>query len=251
MRRVLSLLLKVLLGLGLLLVLAVVGVLVALRVPRVQTDVAHRVARLLTEKLGQQVLIGSVDVRPFSRVLLDEVRVNDRRGGEIFSVGRADADISLFSVFDPRHLHISKVILNEPRFELKNLPGQPDSTTFDQFMAAVRRLTGPADTTKSAPFDFKIAEIGLRNGHFAIEKMGDPREPTYGRTIDYDHLLVDSIYADLSNIRLADTLAVRISHAARRGNAFPYPAQRNNVRYAIWTRLLGVQTTCACKWDAA
>ncbi|WP_210518695.1 translocation/assembly module TamB domain-containing protein [Hymenobacter terricola] len=212
MRRFFSILLKVLLGLGLVLVLVVVGALGALRVPSVQTRLAHEAADVLTQKLGQQVTIGRVDVRPFSRVLLDGVRVQDRRGGELFSIGRADADISLFSVFDPRHLHIATLTLNEPRFELKNLPGQPDSTTFSQFMRAIKRLMGPSDTTKSAPFDFKIADIALRNGHFAIEKADKPHAKTYGQSIDYDHLLVDSIYADISKVHLGDTLGLRISH---------------------------------------
>lgn len=212
MRRFFSILLKVLLGFGLLLVLAVVGALVALRIPSVQTRIAHEAADMLTRKLGQTVTIGRVDVRPFSRVLLDAVRVQDRRGGELFSIGRADADISLFSVFDPRHLHIGTLTLNEPRFELKNLPGQPDSTTFSQFTAAVKRLLGPStDTSKSAPFDFQIAKVALRNGHFAIEKSDVPHAKTYGQSIDYDHLLVDSIYADVSQIQLKDTLRLRIS----------------------------------------
>ncbi len=212
MRRFLAILLKVLLGLGLLLVLAVVGALLALRVPSVQTRLAHEAAAVLTRKLGQPVTIGRVDVRPFSSVLLEGVRVQDQRGGELFSVGRADADISLFSVFDPRHLHVGTLTLNEPRFVLRNLPGQPDTTTFSQFVRAVKRLVGPStDTTRSAPFDFKVAKVALRNGHFAILKDDVPRSKTYGRSIDYDHLVVDSIYADVSNIHLGDTLGLRIS----------------------------------------
>ena len=205
-------LLKILLGLGLLVVLAVVAALVALRIPSVQTRLAHKAANVLTQKLGQQVTIDGIDIRPFSRVLLDGVSVKDRRGGELFSIGRADADISLFSVFNPRHLHIATLTLNEPRFELKNLSGQPDSTTFSQFMTAVKRLVGPSkDTSKSAPFDFQITAVALRNGHFAIEKSDVPHAKTYGRSIDYDHLLVDSIYADISKIQLKDTLRMRIS----------------------------------------
>ena len=213
MRRFFAILLKILLGLGLLVVLAVVGALVALRIPSVQTRLAHEAADVLTRKLGQQVTIGAVDIRPFSRVLLDGVSVKDRRGGELFSIGQADADIALFSVFDPRHLHIATLTLNEPRFELKNLPGQPDTTTFSQFMRAVKRLIGPPkDTAESAPFDFQVAQVALRNGHFAIEKSDAPHSKTYGRSIDYDHLLVDSIYADISKIRFEDTLRLRISH---------------------------------------
>ena len=212
MQRFFAILLKVLLGLGLVVVLAVVGVLLALRVPSVQTRLAHEAATFLTKKLGQPVTIGSVDVRPFSSVLLTGVRVQDRRGNELFSVGRADADISLFSVFDARHLHVGTLTLNEPRFELRNLAGQPDSTTLDQFISAIKRLVGPAkDTTKSAAFDFQVAKVALRNGHFGIERGDAPRAKTYGKSIDYDHLSADSIYADLSNIHLGDTLGVRIS----------------------------------------
>lgn len=212
MRRFLAILLKILLGLGGLLVLIVVGALLALRVPSVQTRIAHEAADVLTRKLGQPVTIGRVDVRPFSSVLLEGVRVQDPTGGELFSIGRADADISLFSVFDPRHLHVGTLTLNEPRFVLRNLPGQPDTTTFSHFLLAVKRLIGPStDTTKSAPFDFQVAKVALRNGHFAILKDDVPRAPSYGKSIDYDHLVVDSIYADVSNIRLGDTLGVRIS----------------------------------------
>jgi hypothetical protein len=210
-RRALSILLKVLLGLGLLLVLALVGVLIALRIPSVQTRIAHEAATMLTRKLGQQVIIGRVDVRPFSRVLLDGVQVLDRAGGELFSIGRADAEIALFSVFDPSHLHIGKLTLNEPRFEMKNLAGQPDSTTLDQFISAIKRLTGPSTDTTKSTFDFKISDISLRNGHFAIEEVGDPLEPYYGRSIDYDHLVVDSIYADIIGLHLGDTLRAKLS----------------------------------------
>ena len=210
MRRVVSILLKVLLGLVLAVVLLVVGALVAIRLPKVQTYVAQQATELLTKRLGQEVSIGQVDVRPFSRVLLDDVRVRDRRGGELLSVGRADASISVFSIFSPDELRLSRLTLEEPRFILRNRAGQPDSTTFDQFLAAVKRLVGPPKDTTSSGFDFGIDAVALRNGHFAIEKEGDPREPYYGQSIDYDHLVVDSIYADISQIRLGDTLALRI-----------------------------------------
>ncbi len=210
MRRVLSFLLKLLLGLVGLAVLLLVGVLLALRVPAVQTRVAQRATAVLSQKLGQRVEIGRVDIRPFSRVLLDGVRVLDQRGGVLFSVDRADADIALFSVFNPRHLHVGQLVLNEPRFELRNLPGQPDTTILSQFLAAVRRLSGPSDSTKSAPFDFQIASISLRNGHFILDKPDNPRQPHYGRSIDYAHMQVDSIYADISHVRLGDTLAMQI-----------------------------------------
>ncbi|QKG53448.1 translocation/assembly module TamB domain-containing protein [Hymenobacter sp. BRD67] len=213
MRRFLHILLKILLGLAVVLVLAVGGILLALRVPSVQTRVAHQVAEVLTRKLGQEVEIGSVDVRPFSHVLLEGVRVLDRRGGELFGVGQADADIKLFSVFDPRHLHVGTLTLTEPRFVLRDVAGRPDSTTLDQFLAAIKRLSGAPDTsTTSKPFDFQLHEVAIRNGHFAIERPDRPREAFYGRAIDYDHLVADSIYATISQLNWkSDTLRARIA----------------------------------------
>ncbi|MBT9391577.1 translocation/assembly module TamB [Hymenobacter sp. NST-14] len=201
MPRFLSVLLKVVFALLLLLVLALTGALVALRVPSVQTNLAQRAARVLTEKLGQKVQVGRVDIRPFSRVLLEGVRVLDRRGNELFSIGRADADIKLFSVFDPSHLHVGRLTLEEPRFHLVTYRNQPDSTTLDQFISSVKRLLGPSDTTKaSQPFDFQIEALSLRNGRFVLERQDEPRIPEYGRVMDYAHMRLDSIYADADQL---------------------------------------------------
>ena len=214
MRRAFRLLLSVLLWVLGLAVVAVVAVLLALRVPSVQTRVAHEVATVLTRKLGQEVTIGSVDVRPFSHVLLEGVNVLDRTGKELFGVGRVDANIQLFSVFDPRHLHVGTLTLEEPRFMLRDVAGHPDSTTLDQFLSALRRLTGPPDTTQteSKPFDFQLHDIAIRNGHFGLERPGEPRSKEYGRSVDYAHLQVDSIYADISQLNWkTDTLRARIA----------------------------------------
>ncbi|WP_460584255.1 translocation/assembly module TamB domain-containing protein [Hymenobacter arcticus] len=212
MRRVLRILLRILLGLAVVLVLAVGGILLALRVPSVQTRVARQVAQVLSQKLGQSVTIGSVDVRPFSHVLLEGVRVLDRRGGELIAVGRADADIQLFSVFDPRHLHVGTLTLTEPHFALRDVAGQPDSTTLDQLLRAIKRLSGPPDTTTSKPFDFQLHDVAIRNGQFTLERPDRPREKYYGKAVDYAHMQVDSIYADISALNWkTDTLRARVA----------------------------------------
>jgi hypothetical protein len=213
-RRAIRILLKTLLGLLVVVLVVVGGTLLALRVPSVQTRLVQKATAVLTQRLGQVVEIGSVDVRPFSHVLLNGVRVRDRRGGELFSIGQADADIQLFSVFNPRHLHVGTLTLTEPRFALRDVAGQPDSTTLDQFLTAIRRLTGPPDTTKtkSQPFDFQIHDIALRNGHFELERPDRPRDPAYGRSIDYAHMQVDSIYGNVSGLDFkSSTLKARIA----------------------------------------
>ena len=207
-----------LLGVALLLV---GGALVALRQPRVQTWAARRAAGVLTEKLGHEVTIGSVDVRPFSRVVLDRVRVLDRRRQELFNIGRLDADVSVFSVFSPDKLYINTLTLAEPRFRMVTYPGS-DSTNLDTFLAAVQRLLGPPsqDTSRST-FDFKIEAIALENGRFELTDAGTPRMQEPG--LDYAQLYLDSIYGRLSGIRLAgDSVRAQVTELQtidRRGNA--------------------------------
>ncbi len=214
MRRAFRILFKTLLSLLVLVLLLVGGALLALRVPSVQTSLVQKAAAVLTDKLGQRVEIAGIDVRPFSHVLLEGVRVRDRRGGELFSIGRADADIQLFSVFDPSHLHVGTLTLDEPRFALRDVAGQPDSTTLDQFLSAIRRLAGPPDSTKkdSKPFDFQLHNIAIRNGHFELERPDRARDPAYGRSIDYAHMQVDSVYANISALNFrTDTLRARVA----------------------------------------
>ncbi|MCC2547097.1 translocation/assembly module TamB domain-containing protein [Hymenobacter sp. BT175] len=214
MPRPLRLTLTILLSVLLLLVVLAGGVLVALRVPSVQTRIAHTVAGKLSDKLGFPVTIGRVDLRPFSRLLLVDVRVLDRQGGELFNIGRADADIAMFSVLDPTRLHVDQLILEEPRFALVTYAGSPETTNLDQFLLAVKRLVGPTDTTKaSTPFELKLSSLGIRNGRFVLDRQDLPREPSYGRTIDYGHMRVDSIYGDFHHIKLiGDTIATHIGN---------------------------------------
>lgn len=210
------------LGLLTLVLLLVGGALVALRFPSVQTRVAHKVAAILTDKLQHQVTIGRVDVRPFSHVLLDQVRVLDTRQQELFNIGRLDADISLFSIFDPTKLHIGTLKLVEPRFAMVTYAGT-NSTNLDSFLHRIQELVGPSsDTTKSA-FDFKIHGITLENGRFILDDQNEKPVESAIPTMDYAHMRLDSIYGELTDIELTgDTIRAQVNRLRtvdRRANA--------------------------------
>ncbi|RTQ50026.1 hypothetical protein EJV47_10310 [Hymenobacter gummosus] len=211
--QVIKAILKVLLGLVLLLALLLGAAILALRIPAVQTEVAQRAAEILSDKLEQPVSIGRVDVRPFTKVVLERVQVLDRRGGPLFYIGELEADVSTFSVFSPNKLYLSKVTLTEPRFELVTYPGaQNEETNLDEFLTAFQRLLGAPDTTKTTkPFDFKVEAVSLQNARFVLDRKDKPRAPEYGKSMDYDHMYIDSVYADLSQIWFrGDTIHAQI-----------------------------------------
>ncbi len=208
------------LTLVLLALLLVGGALVALRMPSVQTWAAHKAATTLTQKLGHEVTIGRVDVRPFSRVLLDQVRVLDYKKKELFNIGRLDANISLFSIFHPDKLHISTLRLVEPRFRMVTYAGT-DSTNLDTFIGAVKRLIGPASDTTASSFEFKIEAVALENGRFILDNENVPRQKEPG--FDYAHMRLDSLYGDLTKLNLGtDSIGAQVTNLRtvdRAGNA--------------------------------
>ena len=96
--------LKIVLGLLLFLLLLFAVVFVVIRFPGVQTRVAQKVAAYLSEAVEHEVTVGRVDITFFSNVVLENVRVLDYLDNELLYIGRAEADIDAFSIFEPNNL---------------------------------------------------------------------------------------------------------------------------------------------------
>nr|WP_157578669.1 translocation/assembly module TamB [Pontibacter roseus] len=191
-----------------LLLLVVFGVFfVAIRYPGVQTKMAQKAADYISRTIGHDVTIGRVDIEFFSNVILERVRVLDYRGEEMFYVGRAEADISVFSIFQPNTLSIATLELQEPRANLVKYAGT-DSLNLTTFLTSLGDLI-TKDTTKPAqPFSFSIEELVLKNGSFTYDDFNKPRAD-YG--IDYFHMAIDSVSGRFTEFEPGDTLKVRVT----------------------------------------
>ncbi|MBF9254951.1 translocation/assembly module TamB domain-containing protein [Pontibacter sp. 172403-2] len=195
------------LGLFLFLLLLFATVFVAIRLPSVQTKVAQKAAAYLSETLNHQVTIGSVDIEFFSNVILEKVRVLDRHDEEMFYVGRAEADISAFSILHPNKLSIASLELQQPHANLVKYEGS-DSLNLSTFISALNKLIVKDTTKTSQPFDFSIDELILQNGHFTYDDFNKPRA---ANGMDYFHLRLDSISGSFDAFVLEDTLKVNIT----------------------------------------
>nr|WP_299990686.1 translocation/assembly module TamB domain-containing protein [uncultured Pontibacter sp.] len=199
--------LKIVLALILLLLVTFAVVFVAIRYPGVQTKVAQKAADYISRTIDHEVTIGRVDIEFFSNVILEQVKVLDYRGEELFYVGRAEADISLFSIFRPNTLGIATLELQEPRANLVQYEGT-DSLNLSAFITSLGNLITKDTTKASQPFEFSIDELIIRNGTFTYDDFNRP--PTdYG--IDYFHLGIDSISARFTEFEPGDTLKVRVT----------------------------------------
>ncbi|WP_125077818.1 translocation/assembly module TamB domain-containing protein [Rufibacter latericius] len=206
-------------------VLLVGGLALALRFPSVQTKVARKAASVLSETIHHQVTIGTVDVRFFKSVLLNEVRVLDRQKKTLFYVGQADADIGFFQLFksnplhiplfgkrevvlpwakfQPNRLHIASLTLTRPEANLIKYEGT-DTLNMSTFITALSNLVTKDTTKAKTPFDFKIDEIVLKDGLFTYHNFNIPRTD-YG--LDYQHMDLERINGRFSEISLkGDTI---------------------------------------------
>ncbi len=180
---------------------------VAIRYPGVQTKVAQKAASWLSKALKHEVTVGRVDIEFFSNVILERVQVRDNRQNEMFYVGRAEADISLFSIFHPDKLSIATLELQEPRANLVKYAGA-DSLNLSSFIRALNELMVKDTTRQGKPFEFKIDELVLKNGNFTYDDFNIPRAP---HGMDYRHLALANISGRFDEITLEDTIKVRVT----------------------------------------
>ena len=210
--------LKIALGLIVFFVVVAGLLLLAIRIPAVQTKAVQKASALLSERLGHQVTVEGVDIRFFSRVLFDQVRVLDYRQEELFYIGHVDADISVFSLFQPNELKIASLTLEEPRVSLVRYAGT-DSLNVATFIQALNQLIKKKETTGPSSFTFDLTVLHLRNGRLAYH---DQNDTTTNFGIDYGNLIVDSLYGNFLNLDfLGDTIRTEVeglqAHEIRSG----------------------------------
>ncbi|GAB3200576.1 hypothetical protein ABID22_003756 [Pontibacter aydingkolensis] len=200
--------LKIVLGLILFLLLLFAGVFVAIRFPGVQTRIVQKVAAYFSDRLGHEVSIGSVDIFFFSNVVLEDVLVKDYRNNELFYIGRAEAEIDTWSVFNPNTLHIGTLTLDQPRASLI-VYEKTDSLNISRFISALGDLFVKDTTKPSEPFYFTLDELVLNNGRFIYD---DFRKAPAAEGMDYFHMTFENINGRFNELQLEDTLKANITN---------------------------------------
>ena len=214
MRQFFSIFFQTLLYLFLTMVVLAVGVLLGLQIPAVQTRLAQEVARRVSDKLLFPVSIDGVSIKWFDSLTLEGVRIQDRQGRPMITVGRLDADYNLRNLIDSsaHNLHLDEVVLYRPDVRMIKNPKTGD-TNLDEFIARIGELT--SDPTKPSVADqnvpFTVARVTLAEGSYTLE---DPREPRMRDTkrFDYNHFTLQNLNASIRNLLvLGDTIALDVN----------------------------------------
>ncbi len=195
-------------GVGLL-----VGAMLAVQIPAVQTRLAQEGATYLSKKLLFPVTIAGVSIKWFDSLTLEGIRILDRQNRPMITVGRLDANYSLRNLIDSsaHNLHIDEVVLYRPDVQMVKNPLNGD-TNLDEFIARIEALTADPDNPgipdQNVPFT--VGRVTLADGSYTLF---DPREPLLNdsKRFDYDHFTIQHINADATNLLvLGDTVALNI-----------------------------------------
>ncbi|WP_083227981.1 translocation/assembly module TamB domain-containing protein [Mucilaginibacter sp. PPCGB 2223] len=166
-----------------------------------QTWLAKKATTYLSKELKTTVSIGSIDVRPFSSVVIEDFYVLDRQKDTLVSTPKLTVDLLNFSIFRNIKNHVidfSLVQLDNGSVYLKK---QKDSTTNFKFIVDHFKST---DTTKSTgkPWSINFQKVVLNNLHFRYKNQLStevtPAQVNFN-DVDVQHMSTVLINPDFKN----------------------------------------------------
>lgn len=181
-------------------------VVVLLHVPVVQSNLAHKSAELISQKLGTKVQIGSVSLGLLNRIILDDVLIEDQQKHQMLVCHRLSAKVDVIELINGCINISSAQIFGMNACLTKANAKAPLNCQF------VLDSLASKDTTKHTPLDLHIASLIIRNSGVSYDQLDQPRQ--YG-VFDTHHISIDKISSHIMLYALTDdSLSVRVKKIA-------------------------------------
>lgn len=142
---------------------------VLLKIPAIQGRVGAFVGNALQQTLGTEVRVGSVDVRLFNRVVVDNLLVFDQQNNEMLRASRVSAGVELLPL-----LHGEIKITSAQLFGMTAHLSRKDADSPMNIQFAIDALASK-DTTAQAPLNLSIASLVIRNGRVTFDQYDVPK----------------------------------------------------------------------------
>jgi len=171
------------------------AVTVLLHVGAVQAFLGSQVSEALGKKLGTTVSVGRVSIGFPSRLIVDDITLQDQRGKTMLRAGRASASVDILPLMKGQ-ISISSAQL----FGLTAHLYRQNSLAKPNFQFVIDSLASK-DTTKHTPLNLKIGSLIIRRGTISYDQLDQPTTPGKFNT---KHQLFENISAHLVIDRLTD-----------------------------------------------
>lgn len=222
--------------------------------PLVQTTLVQYVTQRLSTELQHPTSVERVNIKWFTAVSLENVKILDRQDRPMIQVARLDVNhdfwalltgldenYSLWDLINGKDKHtfgtsLDEATLYRPSVWLVKNPKTGD-LNLDDFIARIEELTANpnANGVKDQNVPFFIKDVHLIEGSF---RWDDPREQRMtGQTFDYNHFTLKDINGEAKNFMvLGDTIALKIR------NLQAFDKQTNLAIKELDTKLLYCRT---------
>ena len=143
-----------------------------LNIPFIQQKITVAVTKELTHLLHTELTIGKIDIGLLNRIIVDDLRVEDRSGKEMLKVTRLSAKFSISSLFQ------GKIIINSVQlfgFNINLNKQNPESAPNFQFL--VDAFASKDTLKEKSPLDLRINSILIRRGKLAYDVWSEPETP--------------------------------------------------------------------------
>ncbi|NTW25226.1 MAG: hypothetical protein HGA37_11030, partial [Lentimicrobium sp.] len=166
-----------------------------MRTTAVQSYLAARAAKYLSEELGTRVQIGGLDISWFFDIVLEQVVVDDKSGRSILNAQRIRLDLGKL---DRKNKYLGIYAVGLTKAEINLTRNASDSLMNFEFI--VDYFSGTDSTGKkseSKPWKIGISGIGMKD---CILNYSDERKPHSLAGIDYDYLSISALNLDLRRL---------------------------------------------------
>lgn len=191
----------------------------AIRIPSVQNKLVDRVATYLSNELDTKVEVGTIDIRFFDKLLLENFYVEDRQQDTLLFAESLKVDINTFTFFREKKFFVEDITLKKARF---NLHRPADTTAFntsflDDFFAP-KKEKNTTDTSAVSSNDNNKKAWLLKANHLyiddAIFSLNDelkgtklyvnlPKGEAGFNIIDPSEQVLDLNNLDLTNVQIS------------------------------------------------
>ena len=189
-----------------------------IQVPQVQTYVADRVVKNLSEKLDGDISFEKIHLKPFTTLILKNVAIVDRNPFHdtvdstsvvVDTFFRAEYIIAKFTldglakIADDEGIHLDKVFVSNAQMTLviENKPDEGDGDINTDNLSRIFRLKKPEEPKRSEKEIFRIRKVEIMNMGFAMKNYEFDR-PIYGKGgIDWNDLDVSHINLNAKKLR--------------------------------------------------
>ncbi|MDE7465033.1 MAG: translocation/assembly module TamB [Muribaculaceae bacterium] len=183
---------------ALVLVVAVyIGLYLLISLPAVQKQIKREVETQLSDYLGGELNIGSLDIRPFNEVRLKNVTLFTPSGEECLKVGTLGAGINLWHLLADRKIEITYGELLDLDARLwQETPASPINIQF------IIDAVSPKDKSKPPTlFDLKIHNIVIRRSRISYDKrwITESSDPAH---FNAAHIGIQDFNADITLPRI-------------------------------------------------